>query len=87
MPDSASEALRALMHGKLPYRIAGLPPGIISADDYDVTDEALDLLAALPALIEVVEAAEGAYGVNSNCRELQAALASLHRALTEADHA
>lgn len=36
--------------GKPPYRIAGIPPGIISADDYDVTDEALAALALTPEL-------------------------------------
>ena len=42
------DALReALGNTKPPYRIAGIPPGIISADDFDVTDDVLDALAAL----------------------------------------
>lgn len=40
--------------GKPPYRIAGIPPGIISSDDYDVTDEALAALAALAAPAETL---------------------------------
>lgn len=43
--------------GKPPYRIAGHPPGIISDDDYDVTDEALAFLALAPALVAVARAA------------------------------
>lgn len=42
--------------GRPPYRIAGIPPGIISADDYDVTDEALEALVSLDALVEQLEA-------------------------------
>lgn len=40
------ERLRGIagLPGVPPYRIAGIPPGIISADDYDVTDEALAFL-------------------------------------------
>jgi hypothetical protein len=41
--------------GKPPYRIAGIPSGIISADDWDVTDEVLAFLAALPAREGIIE--------------------------------
>jgi hypothetical protein len=43
----------AAMHGRPPYRIAGIPPGIISADDFDVTEEALDALNNWPELADV----------------------------------
>jgi hypothetical protein len=36
--------------GKPPHRVAGIPAGIISEDDFDVTDEAFAALAAFPDL-------------------------------------
>lgn len=44
--------------GEPPYRIAGIPSGIISADDYDVTDQAFAALARYNALVEIARAAE-----------------------------
>lgn len=41
--------------GRPPYRVAGVPAGIISADDYDVTDEAFKALAAHNGLLEQYE--------------------------------
>jgi hypothetical protein len=36
--------------GKPPHRVAGIPAGIISEDDFDVTEEAFAALAAFPEL-------------------------------------
>lgn len=41
--------------GESPYRIAGIPSGIISADDIDVTDEAFAALTSYNGLVEQLE--------------------------------
>ena len=46
--------------GKPPYRIAGAPSGIISADDWDATDEALEALASYNELVEQYQALHAA---------------------------
>lgn len=40
--------------GEPPHRVAGIPAGIISADDYDVTEEAFAALAAYPDLARLL---------------------------------
>lgn len=46
--------------GEPPYRIAGIPEGIISADDLDVTEEALEALARFETLrLALVKIATG----------------------------
>lgn len=67
---SPADRLRALADGlcAAPHRVAGIPAGIISADDFDVTDEAFAALALAPDLARWAADAADALNTCSRCR-------------------